>query len=339
MNQSANREFEMLALFEMTPDLVCIVNKDGYFKKVNPAVINTLQYDREEIYSQPVSNFIHPDDREITSRQRKRLLAGKPLLNFQNRYLTRQGDTVWLEWTSLYLPEKEVVFAIAKNITANKRKEEEFAGKISTYKALVHHFKNRAEEDRRWLAFELHEDVAQLAAALKWQTNMLQEQIAGYTPDVAAKFEEVISISDRLVKAIRRISFSISPGMLDDLGFHETMEWMCREFTLLNGIRCDFSSPFKNDQISSEIRTEVFRACQQMLLTIGEQAAATFVMISLEQAGDKVVVNIYTDGTGIRSGPGLLNIQQLSSLINANVTIENVNGSGTRVILQAKNNL
>ena len=114
-------EFNISAFFEMTPDLFCIAGKDGFFKKVNRAVIDKLGFSVQELFENPISSFIYPEDRELTSQYRKELLTGKVLLNFENRYLTKTGDIVWLAWTSIYFPVDEVVFAIAKDITNRKQ--------------------------------------------------------------------------------------------------------------------------------------------------------------------------------------------------------------------------
>src|SRR4030095_3639541 len=101
-------QFEMFDLFEMTPDLVCIAGKDGFFKKVNPAVIQKLGYNSDEIYSRLVSSFIYPEDRDRTGQVRSKLLKGEALLNFQNRYVKKDGSLIWLEWTSIYIADKEI---------------------------------------------------------------------------------------------------------------------------------------------------------------------------------------------------------------------------------------
>lgn len=106
-----DEEFPMLDLFEKTLDLVCIVDKAGWLKKFNPAVVDTLGYSYEELLAKPISDLIHPDDKELTASRRTELLNNNPLVNFQNRYVSKSGSIVWLEWTSVYIPEKEVVFA------------------------------------------------------------------------------------------------------------------------------------------------------------------------------------------------------------------------------------
>src|ERR1700752_1680268 len=99
MPELMNLESEMFSFFELTPDLVCIAGKDGFFRRVNPAVIDKLGYTEAELFTAPVSAFIHPEDREKTRRRRLKLLQGKALLNFENRYLTKKGKIVWLAWT------------------------------------------------------------------------------------------------------------------------------------------------------------------------------------------------------------------------------------------------
>ena len=47
--------FELFSFFERTPDLVCIADRDGFFKRVNPAVIDKLGYTEEELFARPIS--------------------------------------------------------------------------------------------------------------------------------------------------------------------------------------------------------------------------------------------------------------------------------------------
>jgi len=120
MNQSDYR-YELF--FQLTPDLLCIAGYDGYFKKVNPAVAKTLGYSFEELYARPINDFVHPDHKDLTNKVRNELTRLKPLLNFENKYLTKGGETVWLSWTSYPVEEEHVIFAIAKNVTHQKRQE------------------------------------------------------------------------------------------------------------------------------------------------------------------------------------------------------------------------
>jgi PAS domain S-box-containing protein len=116
--------FDLEYFFEVAPDLLCIAGFDGYFKKINPAVCKVLGYSEEELFVSPINDFIHPDDRERTAEKRRALLLGRSLLNFENRYLTKDGAIVWLSWTSVPIKKDRLVFAIAKDITYRRQLEE-----------------------------------------------------------------------------------------------------------------------------------------------------------------------------------------------------------------------
>jgi PAS domain S-box-containing protein len=113
-------QFDLEYFFNLSPDLLCIAGFDGYFKKINPAVSKTLGYSLEELLNNPIDTFVHPEDRELTSRRRQELREGKVLFQFENRYVAKDGSVVWLFWTSVPIEKDQVIFAIAKDITRRK---------------------------------------------------------------------------------------------------------------------------------------------------------------------------------------------------------------------------
>ncbi len=113
---SYNLEF----FFELSPDFMCIAGFDGYFKKINAAVIDILGYSEKELFQRPILEFVHPEDRELTRQKRHLLFESSILTQFENRYLHKDGSIVWLQWSSIALKPKELVYAMAKNITAKK---------------------------------------------------------------------------------------------------------------------------------------------------------------------------------------------------------------------------
>lgn len=123
--QPLNSKYYFENFFLLSPDLLCVAGFDGYFKRINPAVSKLLGYTEEELFSKPINEFIYPDDRNITSRVRNELTNNIPLYNFENRYVTKQGEIVWLSWTSFPNYQDKVIFAVAKNITHKKKLEEE----------------------------------------------------------------------------------------------------------------------------------------------------------------------------------------------------------------------
>jgi PAS domain S-box-containing protein len=121
MSATTDNKFNLELFFELSPDLICIAGFDGYFKRINPIVSKTLGYTNEELFASPINSFVYIDDQDITAKNRKNLTQDDPLLNFENRYVTKSGEIVWLSWTSMPIKSQQVVFAIAKNITHKKQ--------------------------------------------------------------------------------------------------------------------------------------------------------------------------------------------------------------------------
>lgn len=117
--------FDSEPFFEVSQDLMCIAGFDGYFKRINPAVSRLLDYTNEELFSRPINDFVYEEDKDLTDEHRVNLRKNLPLLNFENRYQTKNGEIVWLSWTSIPIPESKLIYAIAKNITHKKKLEEE----------------------------------------------------------------------------------------------------------------------------------------------------------------------------------------------------------------------
>lgn len=121
----AGNTYNLNLFFELSPDLLCIGSLDGYFKKINPSVSKRLGYTNEELYARPIIDFVHVDDREVTVRGRNAITKDNPLLNFENRYLTKSGEVVWLSWTSITFENDGLIFAVAKDVSYKKKLEEE----------------------------------------------------------------------------------------------------------------------------------------------------------------------------------------------------------------------
>ena len=326
----------MFLFFEMTPDLVCIAGKDGYFIKVNRAVIDKLGYTEEELFSKPISFFIHEEDKDITSQKRSSLLEGEALINFENRYVTKQGKIIWLHWTSIYLANEEVVFAIAKDVTQKKQIEKEAEEKYIKFKALATHFKTSLEKDRKYFAVELHEELAQLASAVKIDIDWLKDNIPDLPEHLNSRMKHASAISELLINTIRKISLAVSPNLLEDFGLDESLRWLCKEFTILNGIPCQFESRYQEKKLTHEVKLDFFRICQEALNNVKHHAEAKSVKIIIEDLGDSVCLSIIDDGKGfiveqkkIRSG--LTNMRERAASLDAELIIQSEIVKGTKI--------
>lgn len=109
--------------FSLSLDILVISSADGYFKRLSPAVTQTLGWSVEEMLGRPFLDFVHPDDVAATTREVERQVArGETVLNFENRYRHKDGSWRTLSWRSV--PGREgLMFATARDVTEQRRVE------------------------------------------------------------------------------------------------------------------------------------------------------------------------------------------------------------------------
>ncbi len=117
-------EQELNQLFNAAPDIIATAGVDGYWKKVNPAMLKLLDYTELELLNRPLMEFIHPDDRPVSTGQLQEIIEGEAVIYFENRYITRSGKIKWLAWTTSAASPEGLIYCVAKDITEKKELED-----------------------------------------------------------------------------------------------------------------------------------------------------------------------------------------------------------------------
>ncbi|AFY92351.1 PAS domain S-box protein [Chamaesiphon minutus] len=117
-------ERERDRFFDLSLELLGVVNLDGYFVRINPACEQILGFTSAEIMAQPYLDFLHPDDIAASMAVLESLSAGNVLVNFENRYRRKDGSYCWILWSAILEPEHNLVYASGRDITERKRDEE-----------------------------------------------------------------------------------------------------------------------------------------------------------------------------------------------------------------------
>lgn len=112
--------------FMRSPDLLCIADAKGYFRRVNPALARALGYRCDELVNQKFIDFVHREDRTATLRELKKLNNGQDTISFENRYRGKNEKYHWLNWTCpATLPASGLIYAVARDVTESKRTSDE----------------------------------------------------------------------------------------------------------------------------------------------------------------------------------------------------------------------
>lgn len=117
ITEQAQLNSQLDSFFNNSLELMCIANTDGYFLRFNPKWEQILGYTDEELRSKPFIEFVHPEDKEATIAEANKLAQGHKTINFTNRYRKKDGNYIWLEWSSAIEVHSELIYATARNIT------------------------------------------------------------------------------------------------------------------------------------------------------------------------------------------------------------------------------
>jgi len=130
-------EDELDQLFTLSLDMLGIAGFDGHFKRINPAWERTLGIPTAELLSRPYLDFVHPDDREATTAEAKKLGEGIQTVSFENRYRCNDGSYVWMLWNATPSSQHKLIFAVARDITLRKRAERRLAAGYAVTRVLT----------------------------------------------------------------------------------------------------------------------------------------------------------------------------------------------------------
>lgn len=219
----------------------------------------------------------------------------------------------------------------------NVRLEEQVAARTAVIvqqdeqrKALVRRLLNATEDERRRLARELHDEIAQLLTVIQLSLHRIDLD----TPEMRHASE----LLARTQQEIHRIIHDLRPSLLDDLGLPSAMQSYAQEHLVRNGLRVgleiDESLPPR-----PEIETVIFRIYQELVTNILRHAKAEQVSVELYERDGTIVLAVEDDGQGFdpearSAGAGITGMRERAALVNGTIRFDSEPGSGTHVLVE-----
>jgi PAS domain S-box-containing protein len=199
---SPNPEKVYKYFFDNSDDMLCIAGVDGYFQFVNPALEKILGYTREELFSMPIYDFVHPEERNENLMELHSMRDGSPLTYCEHRYTCKDGSLKWLAWSAHTDAEDGLIYAVAKDITERKELENEIHSlKKHFFAAELEHkdtFTPIITRSNQMLAvFHYIEAVAgsQRSVLITGETGVGKELIARVLHEVSGAAGDLVSVN------------------------------------------------------------------------------------------------------------------------------------------------
>jgi signal transduction histidine kinase len=197
-------------------------------------------------------------------------------------------------------------------------------------KVLLRRMLGATEDERRRLARELHDEIAQLLTVIQ----MSLHNVALDTPAMT----QAKALLVKTQQEVHRIIHDLRPSLLDDLGLPTAMKSYAEDHLKRQGISVHLEI---EDDLPPrpEIETVIFRIYQELVTNVLRHAKAEHVSIELYRKGDVVVLAVEDDGQGFDTGAqtdraGLTGMRERAALVNGTIRFDSEAGMGTHVVVE-----
>ncbi len=312
---------------------------------ISPSVEDLIGYKPEEIYMNPKLGFeiIHLEDRDVFTKY----MSGE--LTFEGpirtRWIHKNGNIVCSEQNNIpvYNEENRLVAleGIARDITEQVNYEKELKDSHARIETLSKRVLGAIEEERARLARELHDELGQALTAVKLDLQLLNEII----PDdekPEQHLKQSIDLIDFTINLVRRLSVSLRPPALDDMGLIPAIKNMVKGFENRTGINTSLATNGFNERLAQQVETALYRCVQESLTNVARHSNAKNVEVVISKTNGILQVSVRDDGVGFEADKmvissehiGLTGMKERIKLLNGSLKINSAPSEGTTINIE-----
>ncbi|HTY58952.1 MAG TPA: PAS domain-containing sensor histidine kinase, partial [Bacteroidota bacterium] len=306
-------------------------------------------YTAEEAVGQQIT-FLVPTERgrepfDLLTRIRR----GERVEHYST--VRRRKDGTCIEVSATISPIRDIggeitgASLIARDVTEEKllRKQlDEISRKrAEDLQRFVMSVQKAQEEERHRISRELHDDLGQRLTGLKLKLVVLEDEIAGISPGNAGALGGITREIDAMMTDVKRIASNLRPAELDDFGLVSALNFLCRDFQKMCGIRVTFQQGAPR-QCGKDVEIALYRIAQEALANVARHSGAHNVTVRLTHAGGDVGLLVEDDGRGFdaagvrakqrpNQGLGLISMKERAQMFGGSLYLTSAQGQGTRI--------
>jgi PAS domain S-box-containing protein len=334
--QVRHRTSEISSILKHTPAVVYMKAEDGRYTLVNSrfetlfglGIADVVGKTDEQLFESELAHQLRASDQRV-------LRYNQPIQS--EEHFKQQGQ--WHTYLVVRFPvynEKGLssgLCGIATDITEVKKAQDQLRRLSGSIMA-------NQEKERSALARELHDELGQVLTALRMDSVWLHENLNRQAPRAADRALSMCGLIDMTIKEVRSMAFRLRPGVLDDLGLVDALEWYTSDFERRTGIACIY----EHSQIASlpeTIATAAYRICQEALTNVARHSKATHVDVRLKTLGDQLTLAVEDDGVGFdlkalkdNEGLGVAGMRERAVLAGGALEVGAGKKGGTQVVFE-----
>jgi PAS domain S-box-containing protein len=341
------QEEKFRVLVETMNDGLAMRDENGLISYVNDKICNMLGYSRDEVVGRPVTDFLDEGSQVVFREQMVRRQKGEQT-PYEVNLKHKNGHKVYAlvspkpVFDALRRPKGS--FAVITDITERKAMENALRNSQVKLRLISSHLLNAGEMERERLARELHDELGQDLAVLKYQTRFIENGLHKNQQALKEACADAIEHLETIMGSVRRISRDLSPTILRSYGLTASIRKLAEDVIKHDDLEVTLELDVIDHLLSQEAEVNLYRILQEALTNVRKHARATHVSIAVTKMDGSISVRIADDGRGFDPpnhagadseprGLGLAIIEERSRMIRAPIVIKSTIGAGTEILL------
>jgi signal transduction histidine kinase len=196
-------------------------------------------------------------------------------------------------------------------------------------------------QERKRIAQLLHDDLQQMLASAKLQTDMLFDDV---DREIAPRVQTIYDILSKAMATARSLSHELNPDFATNGEFSEALNGLMARMADAYGFEVQTAIALDNERMVEEVQIFIYRSIQELLLNCAKHAGATHVSLEANRRGTFVELAVTDDGAGFEpeglsifggaeDGCGLFNIKERATALGGSFEIHSAPGMGCRIVL------
>jgi two-component system sensor histidine kinase DegS len=335
------------SIFTQANYVIFARNLEGTILAVNQPAVELFGYNTaEEMTGLHVSQLLSPKSFKSLMKEQQKWLRDRCIKQqyYEHELSRKNGEKLICEAApSLIKKNGQIVgiMATARDISEQRQRQEN----MQLYFAEI----TRAqEEERKYIARELHDTFIQELATISLKIDMLLRSRESAPKESFSQLKQLQSSINDTARKARFFAQELRPGDLDQLGLIPVLTSLTNKLhNEEKEINTHFETSGSRRRLPPETELALFRITQEALRNVKKHARATEVLVKVEFDPAKVRLRIHDNGRGFKvpkaagdfTGKGklgLIGMQERVRLLGGTFSIKSQMGKGTEITVEVK---